>query len=84
MAKKQRMPHYEVFIRVNGLDKSILSTFDINAAGREYARQRSRDVFVRIRVDGNELRIYEADRMCSKFMSAVHRCVPLPKTAAQR
>ena len=84
MGKKTQLQHYEVFIRVNGLDKSILSTFDINAAGREYARQRARDVFVRISVDGHELRICEADRMCSKFMSAVHRSAPLGRMAVQR
>lgn len=83
MAKK-KLQHYEVFIRVNGLDKSILSTFDINAAGREYARQRVRDVFVRISVDGHELRNCEADRMCSKFMSAVHRSASLGRMAVQR
>lgn len=84
MARKQSMQHYEVFIRVNGQDKSILSTFDINAAGREYARQRARDVFVRISIDGHELRICEADRMCSKFMSAVHRSVSMGRMAMQR
>ncbi|NCB30516.1 MAG: hypothetical protein EOM66_03830 [Clostridia bacterium] len=84
MAKKQKLQHYEVFIRTNGAEKCILSTFDTNAAGREYARQRSRDVFVRVRVDGHELRIYEADRMCSKFMSAIHRSVPLGRMATQR
>lgn len=84
MAKKQRLQHYDVFIRVNGLDKNILSTFDFNAAAREYARQRARDVFVRISVDGHELRICEADRMCSKFLCTMRRGAYIDRVAAQR
>lgn len=57
---------YELIIRSQGRDMLVLRTCDIAKIKREYNGHRARQVYSRIRVDGQELAIIMADKLCQK------------------
>jgi len=64
MAAKPQLHTYEIVIRTNGKDALILRTTDLKAAKSKYACMRTAERYPRLIVDGKDLPIYIADKMC--------------------
>lgn len=65
MAKKQKIPCYELFTRTAGRETTLLSTCDLSTLKRKYNALRAGQAFCRIRQDGQELPIIVADKLCN-------------------
>ncbi len=65
MAKKQKIPCYELFTRMEGRETILLSTCDLSTLKRKYNALRAGQAFCRIRRDGQELPIIMADKLCN-------------------
>lgn len=63
MRKKAELPCYEVYVRTDGQDNVLCTTCVKAQARRMYIRHCSWGSNPRIRVDGQELTIAEADRL---------------------
>lgn len=64
MGEKRQLHTYEIVIRTKGQDALILRTTDLKAAKSKYAAMRTAGRLPRMMMDGKDLPIYKADKMC--------------------